>query len=79
MKGSASLPYWPRVLRREKAAAYLDLSVSLFDREVAEGQIPAPVTITATVKGWVRDDLDAWIDDRRAAQEAPPNPWDTAP
>jgi predicted DNA-binding transcriptional regulator AlpA len=78
MKGSAAYPYWPRVLRREKAAAYLDLSISLFDREVSDGHLPPPVAITATVKGWVREDLDAWIDGRRAAQDAAPNPWDEA-
>lgn len=79
MKGSAAFPYWPRFMRRDKAAAYLDLSVSLFDREVAGGHIPGPVPITATVKGWVRDDLDAWIDSRRDAHIAPPNEWDAAP
>ena len=35
MKGAAAIPYWPRILRRENAAAYLGLSASLFDREVA--------------------------------------------
>ena len=79
MKGSAVLPYWPRILRRDKAAAYLDLSVSLFDREVAEGRLPAPVPVCGSVKGWVRDHLDAWIDGRRDAHIAPPNPWDAAP
>ncbi len=79
MKGSAVYPYWPRVMRREKAAAYLDLSVSLFDREVADGRIPGPMPITASVKGWVRDDLDTWIDSRRDAHCAPPNEWDAAP
>ncbi len=76
MRGATALPYWPRVLRREKAAAYLDLSVSLFDREVAEGRLPPPVVITAGVKGWVRDVLDAWIDDRMGAPAEQPNPWD---
>ncbi len=79
MKGESTLPGWPRVMRRDKAAAYLDLSISLFDREVAEGRLPAPVQLVATVKGWVRDDLDAWIDDRRQAQSAPRNSWDAAP
>jgi predicted DNA-binding transcriptional regulator AlpA len=76
MKGSVVLPDWPRIMRRDKAAAYLDLSLSLFDREVAAGRLPAPVPVCGSVKGWVRDDLDAWIDDRRAAQDAPANDWD---
>lgn len=76
MKGSAALPYWPRVLRREWAAAYLGLSVSIFDRERAAGNLPGPVQITSSIKGWVRDDLDCWIDDRRTEQSAPANEWD---
>lgn len=76
MKGAAAIPYWPRILRRENAAAYLGLSASLFDREVAEGRLPPPVTICATVKGWDRHTLDAWIDERSAAQTAPANDWD---
>ena len=70
------LPYWPRVLRRELAAAYLGMSPSLFVREVEAGALPRPVALAGSVKGWVRDDLDAWIEDRRAAQDAPRNPWD---
>ncbi len=61
-----------------KAAAYLDLSPSLLDREGAEGRIPFPVPVAATLKGWVGDDLDAWIDDERSAQAATITPWDAA-
>jgi predicted DNA-binding transcriptional regulator AlpA len=62
------LQTWP------KAATYLDLSPSLFDREGAEGRIPSAVPVAATAKGWVGDDLDAWIDDKRSAQAATVNP-----
>jgi len=75
MKDASTLPDWPRLMRREKAAAYLDLSMSLFDRAVSEGHLPQPTTFYASVKMWRRDDLDAWIDDRCAAQTAPSNEW----
>ncbi|PCD79986.1 AlpA family phage regulatory protein [Acetobacter orleanensis] len=65
------MPDWPRIMRREKAAQYLDISPSLLDREVASGRLPKPVQLTPTVRGWVRDDLDAMIDDLK-------NPMDPA-
>lgn len=76
MKDGGTLPGWPRVLRRELAAQYLGMSPSLFVREVEGGALPRPINIVGTVKGWVRDDLDAWLDDRRAAQSAEGNSWD---
>ena len=76
MREGGTLPHWPRVLRREQAAAYVGMSPSLFVREVEAGALPRPIHLAGTVKGWVRDDLDAWIDDRRAAQSERPNTWD---
>ncbi len=76
MRGRAALPYWPRVLRRELAAAYVGICAGTLDIEVREGRAPPPVALTKTVKGWDRDDLDRWIDERKAAQSAPVNPWD---
>ena len=76
VKGSAGLPYWPRILRREQAAAYVGVSAGTFDIEVKEGRAPPPVFVTATLKGLDRDDLDRWIDEWKAAQAAPDNPWD---
>ena len=67
---------WPRVLRRDLAARYLGLGLSKFDEEVAEERLPQPIPIAGSVKGWLRDDLDAWIDDRRGAQNSPGNSWD---
>nr|WP_260170916.1 AlpA family phage regulatory protein [Roseococcus suduntuyensis] len=63
-------------MRREQAAAYVGMSPALFVREVETGALPRPIALAGTVKGWVRDDLDAWIDDRRAAQSVEVNTWD---
>jgi hypothetical protein len=68
------------VLRRGDAAAYVGLGLSLFDREVEEGRISKPVVIAGTVKCWFRRDLDAFLEDRRTAQESRddrPNSWDS--
>ncbi|MCP1221360.1 AlpA family phage regulatory protein [Acetobacter orientalis] len=74
-KYKASMPDWPRILRREGAAQYLGISPSILDREVASGSLPKPIPITGCIRGWVRDDLDAWIDDRRNGQNTL-NEWD---
>lgn len=38
-------PYWPMMLKRSTAAAYLDLSEAAFEREVAAGRLPMPVQL----------------------------------
>ena len=48
VKVSAGLPYWPRILRREQAAAYVGVSAGTFDIEVKEGRAPPPVFVTAS-------------------------------
>ena len=55
--------YPPRRLRGEEAARYVGLSETAFRALGIE-----PVRIGGTV-GWLRDDLDAWLD--RAAGRAP--------
>jgi len=74
VKAKPMMPDWPRVMRREKAAAYLDMSPSMLDREVAVGNIPQPILLTRSIKGWPREDLDGWIDKRRDAIMF--NEWD---
>lgn len=80
MTSVAALPFVPRILRREQAALYLGLGVSTFDAEVAAGRMPMPVAVTRGVKGWDRFDLDAWVEDRKAATgcASAANPWDDA-
>lgn len=63
----------PRRLRVEAAAYYMGMSKTAF---LALGI--DPVRIGTTV-GWLREDLDAWLDQKRGqapAEGAPPeNPW----
>lgn len=64
MPRDADLPWWPRMLSREQAAAYLGVSPTLFDAEVAQGIWPQPIRRGA--KGgrvtWDRHALDRALD-----------------
>jgi len=51
----------PRLLRRERAAAYFDISIGSFDKLVKEGLLPAP-KILHSIKVWDRSDLDVLAD-----------------
>lgn len=69
---AARWSYPPRRMRVEEAARYVGLSVTAF-RDL---DLPS-VRIGGTV-GWLRDDLDAWLDARagRAAALPAANEWD---
>ncbi len=56
-----SYGFTPRLLRRERAAAYLDVSPNSFDRMVKDGTLPAP-KLQGGFKWWDRADLDAFAD-----------------
>lgn len=53
----SSLPGWPRMLRRTKAAAYCDLAPGKFLAEVAAGRLPLPVRLGGE-DHWDRAALD---------------------
>jgi predicted DNA-binding transcriptional regulator AlpA len=74
MPDGSTLP-WPRFLRAEKAAAYLDVSKTHFLTIVAP-ELKA-IQLSPGVKGWLREDLDAWLDARAGREAASPesNPW----
>jgi predicted DNA-binding transcriptional regulator AlpA len=56
-----SLPSWPAMLKRRNAAAYCDLSVAEFEREVNEGRLPLPVKL-GNSEHWSRRKLDEALD-----------------
>lgn len=51
-----------RLFRREKAAAYLDISPGSFDKLVRDGVLPPPKMLHS-FKVWDRADLDSTVDD----------------
>jgi len=66
----------PRLLRRERAAAYLDISPNTFDKLVRDGLISGPKT-AAGFKWWDRNDLDRFADEMPQLGEAMPDTtWD---
>ena len=52
----------PRLLHREAAAAYVNLSPRTFDEMVATGTMPKPRILTIGRKAWDMRELDAAID-----------------
>lgn len=65
-------------MKRERAAAYLDMSVSAFDGAVRERLAPQPVTVPKAGARWLRAELDTWLAEQAAASDGAPNPWDDA-
>ena len=53
----AELPFWPRMMRRDTAARYVSLSVSAFEREIADGRLPLPVMLGGQNQ-WSRTAID---------------------
>lgn len=70
----------PRLLRREKAASYLDISPSTLEALVKDGALPPPVPWGRGAVRYDRAALDAALD--RLQDRAPQtqmetaNPWD---
>ena len=62
MRDRSTLPDWPVGMRRETAAAYLDVSPATFNAIVASGRLPPPTALTRGCKVWRRRDLDALLD-----------------
>lgn len=63
----------PRVVTKEIAAQLLSLSVSSFDRLVAQGSIPKPRQLSPNRVGWLVSDLDAWAERRPVSDVLPPS------
>jgi predicted DNA-binding transcriptional regulator AlpA len=53
----------PRLFRRDRAAAYLDVSGPMFDKLVKAGILPRPKKLTPNIRAWDRRDLDCYIDE----------------
>jgi len=65
--------YPPRLMRAERAAAYLDMSESSFLRLVELGEVP-PGTPVKGMVSWDRHELDAAVENWKARrQEKPKN------
>jgi predicted DNA-binding transcriptional regulator AlpA len=66
--------YPPRMMRLDRAAAYIDVSRSTFLRMVEEGAMPKPV-VRNGLRMWDRIEIDSACDDLK---EEPTNIYDKA-
>ena len=57
----SDMPTWPRFLSRDQAAAYVGVSVGMFDAEVKDGVWPKPMRRRSRVT-WDRFALDRRAD-----------------
>lgn len=75
MPDGSSLPRWPRCMRAETAAEYLDVSKTHFLTAIARDL--QAINLNGRAKGWLKEDLDAWLE--RKAGRVPAlveaNPW----
>ena len=65
-----TIPHWPRMLKRAKAAAYCDLSEAAFEREIIAGTLPAPVMLGGR-EHWCKNALDSALDRITGAEAIP--------
>lgn len=72
---ASDLPYWPRLLSHDLAAAYVGASPSLFDEEISRGVWPVGEIRGSRggLRTWDRLLLDA-AQDRRAGLSEKPQP-----
>lgn len=63
-------PFWPLMMKRATAAAYLDLSERAFEREVATGRLPIPVKL-GNREHWNRLAIDEAIAHLNGPADAP--------
>lgn len=55
-----TIPFWPAMMKQKTAAAYCDLSVAEFEREVQSGRLPMPIKL-GNSEHWSRAAIDERI------------------
>ena len=77
MPSARHIQVFGRTLRRERAAAYLDMSPNKFDELVKRGILPRPKRLD-TLKVWDVADLDSAVDNLPvvAGQATVDNSWE---
>lgn len=58
--GAAFRP-WPRMMKRATACAYLDISATELEREIAAGRLPHPVLL-GKYEHWSQAEIDSFMD-----------------
>lgn len=55
-----------RIMRTEEVAQTLGISIETLRGMAARGEFPAPVFVTRRVRGWMSDEVTAWLESRRS-------------
>lgn len=66
------IPFWPRMMKRATACAYLDISQAEMEREIVAGRLPHPVMLGNGLH-WSRAEIDAYME--RLTGEGPDDDW----
>jgi prophage regulatory protein len=56
-----------KILRVRDVCAHTGLSRTTMYRLVRHGEFPQPIRLTVRTKGWLADEVDAWIAERVTA------------
>jgi prophage regulatory protein len=60
-----------RILRRRQVEDFCGLSRSSLYEQIAKGQFPKPIQISARSVGWLADEVRAWQERQAALRAAP--------
>lgn len=60
MRDGSKLPYWPAMMLRKTAAAYLDMPEAAFEREVISGRLPMPILFGGKER-WSREQINVYL------------------
>lgn len=58
---NAPLPFWPAMLRRDLAMAYVDLTSAKFEAAMLAGEIPYPIMVGGQER-WSRQQMDEYLE-----------------
>ena len=59
-----------KMFRRRKVQARICLSKTSLYRLIAAGRFPRPVALGRRARGWPEDEVDDWLEARRAERDA---------
>ena len=59
-----------KMLRRREVEVRTCLSKSTLYRLISAGRFPRPVPLGIRARGWPEDEVDTWLDARRAERDA---------
>lgn len=64
MAGHEGFGAWPRCMPIGMAAVYVGLSSTTVEKLRREGDFPKAIALTPGRNGYLKEDLDAWLDKR---------------